>query len=112
AALPVRRPHSTHPRVPHSSPTRRSSDLPITPASDILHELAMHKRFRVRTIQAEDEIAAVTAAIGASFGGAIGVTASSGPGVALKGEGIGLAVTAELPLVVLNIQRAGPSTGM
>ena len=85
---------------------------PITPASDILHELAMHKRFRVRTIQAEDEIAAVTAAIGASFGGAIGVTASSGPGVALKGEGIGLAVTAELPLVVLNIQRAGPSTGM
>src|SRR5205809_893467 len=85
---------------------------PITPASDILHELAMHKRFRVRTIQAEDEIAAVTAAIGASFGRAIGVTASSGPGIALKGEGIGLAVTAELPLVVLNIQRAGPSTGM
>jgi 2-oxoglutarate/2-oxoacid ferredoxin oxidoreductase subunit alpha len=85
---------------------------PITPASDILHELALHKRFRVRTIQAEDEIAAVTAAIGASFGGAIGVTASSGPGVALKSEGIGLAVTAELPLVVLNIQRAGPSTGM
>jgi 2-oxoglutarate/2-oxoacid ferredoxin oxidoreductase subunit alpha len=85
---------------------------PITPASDILHELAMHKRFRVRTIQAEDEIAAVTAAIGASFGGAIGVTASSGPGIALKGEGIGLAVTAELPLVILNIQRAGPSTGM
>src|SRR5437899_6742104 len=85
---------------------------PITPASDILHELAMHKRFRVRTIQAEDEIAAVTAAIGASFGGAIGVTASSGPGIALKSEGIGLAVTAELPLVVLNIQRAGPSTGM
>jgi 2-oxoglutarate/2-oxoacid ferredoxin oxidoreductase subunit alpha len=85
---------------------------PITPASDILHELAMHKRFRVRTIQAEDEIAAVTAAIGASFGGAIGVTASSGPGIALKSEGIGLAVTAELPLVILNVQRAGPSTGM
>jgi 2-oxoglutarate ferredoxin oxidoreductase subunit alpha len=85
---------------------------PITPASDVLHELAMHKRFRVRTIQAEDEIAAVTAAIGASFGGAIGVTASSGPGIALKSEGIGLAVTAELPLVILNIQRAGPSTGM
>src|SRR2546422_1342829 len=85
---------------------------PITPASDILHELALHKRFRVRTIQAEDEIAAVTSAIGASFGGAIGVTGSSGPGVALKGEGIGLAVMAELPLVVLNIQRAGPSTGM
>ena len=72
----------------------------------------MHKRFRIRTIQAEDEIAAVTAAIGASFGGAIGVTGSSGPGIALKSEGIGLAVTAELPLVVLNIQRAGPSTGM
>ncbi len=85
---------------------------PITPASSILEELAMHKRFRVRTIQAEDEIAAVTAAIGASFGGAIGVTGSSGPGIALKGEGIGLAVTAELPLVILNIQRAGPSTGM
>src|SRR5262245_39809043 len=85
---------------------------PITPASDILHELAMHKRFRVRTIQAEDEIAAVTAAIGASFGGAIGVTASSGPGIALKGEGIGLAVTAELPLVIFDIQRGGPSTGL
>ena len=85
---------------------------PITPASGILEELAMHKRFRIRTIQAEDEIAAVTAAIGASFGGAIGVTGSSGPGIALKSEGIGLAVTAELPLVVLNIQRAGPSTGM
>src|SRR5213594_2112574 len=85
---------------------------PITPASSILEELALHKRWRVRTFQAEDEIAAVTSAIGASFGGAIGVTASSGPGIALKGEGIGLAVTAELPLVVLNIQRAGPSTGM
>src|SRR5947208_1624782 len=85
---------------------------PITPASDILHELAMHKRFGGRTIQAEDGITAVTAAIGASFGGAIGVTGSSGPGIALKSEGIGLAVTAELPLVVLNIQRAGPSTGM
>jgi 2-oxoglutarate ferredoxin oxidoreductase subunit alpha len=72
----------------------------------------MHKRFRIRTIQAEDEIAAVTAAIGAAFGGAIGVTCSSGPGIALKGEAIGLAVTAELPLVILNIQRAGPSTGM
>ena len=72
-------------------------------------ELAMHKRFRVRTIQAEDEIAAVTAAIGAAFGGAIGVTASSGPGIALKGEAIGLAVTAELPLVVFDIQRGGPA---
>jgi 2-oxoglutarate/2-oxoacid ferredoxin oxidoreductase subunit alpha len=85
---------------------------PITPASDILHELSLHKRFRIRTIQAEDEIAAVTAAIGASFGGAIGVTASSGPGIALKGEGIGLAVTAELPLVIFDIQRGGPSTGL
>src|SRR5919201_7080664 len=85
---------------------------PITPASSVLEELAMHKRFRIRTIQAEDEIAAVSAAIGAAFGGAIGVTCSSGPGIALKGEGIGLAVTAELPLVILNIQRAGPSTGM
>jgi len=85
---------------------------PITPASSILEELAMHKRFRIRTIQAEDEIAAVTAAIGASFGGAIGVTGSSGPGIALKGEGIGLAVMAELPLVVFNIQRGGPSTGL
>jgi len=85
---------------------------PITPASSVLEELAMHKRFRIRTIQAEDEIAAATAAIGASFGGAIGVTCSSGPGIALKGEAIGLAITAELPLVILNIQRAGPSTGM
>ncbi|HEV8643645.1 MAG TPA: 2-oxoacid:acceptor oxidoreductase subunit alpha [Methylomirabilota bacterium] len=85
---------------------------PITPASGILEELAMHKRFRIRTIQAEDEIAAVTAVIGAAFGGAIGVTGSSGPGIALKGEAIGLAVTSELPLVVFNIQRAGPSTGM
>jgi 2-oxoglutarate/2-oxoacid ferredoxin oxidoreductase subunit alpha len=85
---------------------------PITPASSVLEELALHKRFRIRTIQAEDEIAAVTSAIGASFAGAIGVTCSSGPGIALKGEGIGLAVTAELPLVIFNIQRAGPSTGM
>jgi 2-oxoglutarate ferredoxin oxidoreductase subunit alpha len=85
---------------------------PITPASDVLHELSLHKRFGVRTFQAEDEIAAVTAAIGASFGGAIGLTASSGPGIALKGEAIGLAVTAELPLVIFNIQRSGPSTGM
>ena len=85
---------------------------PITPASDILHELALHKRFRVRTFQAEDEIAAATAAIGASFGGCIGVTASSGPGIALKGEAIGLAVTAELPLVIFDIQRGGPSTGL
>jgi 2-oxoglutarate ferredoxin oxidoreductase subunit alpha len=85
---------------------------PITPASSILEELAAHKRFKVRTFQAEDEIAAATAAIGASFGGAIGVTASSGPGIALKGEAIGLAVTAELPLVIFDIQRGGPSTGL
>ncbi len=85
---------------------------PITPASDILHELSMHKRFRVRTIQAEDEIAAVGAVIGAAFGGAIGICATSGPGMALKAEGISLAVMAELPIVIFNIQRAGPSTGM
>lgn len=85
---------------------------PITPASDILHELARHKNFDVRTFQAEDEIAAVTAAIGASFGGHLGVTASSGPGIALKGEAIGLAVMLELPLVIVNVQRGGPSTGL
>ena len=85
---------------------------PITPASSVLEELAQHKRFGIRTIQAEDEIAAVTAAIGASFGGAIGVTCSSGPGICLKGEGIGLAVMAELPLVILDVQRGGPSTGL
>lgn len=85
---------------------------PITPASDILHELARYKNFGVKTFQAEDEIAAVGSAIGASFGGALGVTASSGPGVALKGEAIGLAVMLELPLVILNIQRGGPSTGL
>jgi len=85
---------------------------PITPASDVLHGLAKYKKFGITTFQAEDEIAACTSAIGASFGGSIGVTSSSGPGVALKGEAIGLAVMLELPLVVLNIQRAGPSTGM
>src|SRR5881275_504510 len=85
---------------------------PITPASDILHDLARHKNFGVRTFQAEDEIAAVGAALGASFGGALGVCTSSGPGVVLKSETIGLAVTLELPLVILDIQRAGPSTGM
>ena len=85
---------------------------PITPASDILHELSKYKEFGVKTMQMEDEIAAVGSAIGASFGGALGVTGSSGPGIALKGEAIGLAVMVELPLVVLNIQRAGPSTGM
>jgi len=85
---------------------------PITPASDVLHELSMHKHFRVRTMQAEDEIAAVGAVIGAAYGGAIGACATSGPGLALKSEGINLAITAELPIVVFDIQRAGPSTGM
>ena len=85
---------------------------PITPASDILHELSKHKNFGVKTFQAEDEIAAVTAAIGASFGGKLGVTASSGPGIALKTEAMGLAVMLELPLVVVNVQRGGPSTGL
>jgi 2-oxoglutarate ferredoxin oxidoreductase subunit alpha len=85
---------------------------PITPASDILHELAKHKRFGVRTFQAEDEIAGVGAALGAAFGGALGVTTTSGPGVALKSETIGLAVSLELPLIVCDIQRGGPSTGL
>jgi 2-oxoglutarate/2-oxoacid ferredoxin oxidoreductase subunit alpha len=85
---------------------------PITPASDILQDLARHKNFGVRTFQAEDEIAAVGAALGASFGGALGVCTSSGPGIVLKMETIGLAVTLELPLLILDIQRAGPSTGM
>jgi 2-oxoglutarate ferredoxin oxidoreductase subunit alpha len=85
---------------------------PITPASDILHELAKHKRFGIRTFQAEDEIAGVGAALGAAFGGALGVTTTSGPGVDLKSETIGLAVTLELPLLICDIQRAGPSTGM
>ncbi len=85
---------------------------PITPASDILHELAKHKQFGVLTIQAEDEIAAIGAAIGASFGGAIGVTGTSGPGVALKSEAIGLAVMTELPVVIIDVQRGGPSTGL
>jgi 2-oxoglutarate ferredoxin oxidoreductase subunit alpha len=85
---------------------------PITPASDILHELSRHKAFGVRTFQAEDEIAGVSAAIGASFGGALGVTTTSGPGIALKSEAIGLAVMLELPLVVVDVQRGGPSTGL
>jgi len=85
---------------------------PITPASDILHELSKHKNFGVRTFQAEDEIAAVCSSIGAAFGGAMAVTASSGPGIALKGEAIGLAVILELPLIVINVQRGGPSTGL
>ncbi len=85
---------------------------PITPASDILHHLSKHKEFGVKTFQAEDEIAAVTSAIGAAFGGSLAVTASSGPGIALKGEAIGLAFIMELPLVIINVQRGGPSTGL
>jgi len=85
---------------------------PITPASDILHELSKHKKFGVTTMQAEDEIAAIGATLGASYGGALGVTTTSGPGVALKGETISLAVALELPLVIVDVQRAGPSTGM
>jgi 2-oxoglutarate ferredoxin oxidoreductase subunit alpha len=85
---------------------------PITPASDILHELSKFRRFKVTTFQAEDEIAAIASAVGASFGGALGITASSGPGIALKGEALGLAVMTELPLVVVNVQRGGPSTGL
>ncbi|GAA0418190.1 oxidoreductase [Actinoplanes capillaceus] len=85
---------------------------PITPASDILHELSKHKRFGVTTMQAEDEIAAIGAALGAAYGGALGVTTTSGPGVALKGETISLAIALELPLVIVDVQRAGPSTGM
>src|SRR5918912_495366 len=85
---------------------------PITPASSVLEELARHKSFGVRTFQAEDEIAAVGAALGASFGGSLGVSTSAGPGVVLKSETVGLAVTLELPLVILDIHRAGPSTGM
>ena len=85
---------------------------PITPASDILHQLSTYKAFGLKTFQAEDEIAAIGAAIGASYGGALGMTASSGPGIALKTEAMGLAVMVELPLVVIDVQRAGPSTGM
>lgn len=85
---------------------------PITPASDILHELARHKNFDVRTVQAEDEIAAMAATIGASYAGSIAVTGSSGPGIALKQEAIGLAVMTELPCVIIDVQRGGPSTGL
>ncbi len=85
---------------------------PITPASDILHELSRHKNFGVITFQAEDEIAAIASAIGASNGGALGITASSGPGIALKTEAMGLAFMLELPLVIVNVQRGGPSTGL
>jgi 2-oxoglutarate/2-oxoacid ferredoxin oxidoreductase subunit alpha len=85
---------------------------PITPASDILHELSRHKSFGVRTFQAEDEIAGITAAIGASYGGCLGVTTTSGPGMALKAEAMGLAVMLEIPLLICDIQRGGPSTGL
>jgi 2-oxoglutarate ferredoxin oxidoreductase subunit alpha len=85
---------------------------PITPASDILHELSKHKNFGVTTFQAEDEIAGIGAALGASYGGALGMTTTSGPGVALKSETIGLAVMTELPLIVIDVQRGGPSTGL
>lgn len=85
---------------------------PITPASDILHELSRYKSFGIKTFQAEDEIAAIASAIGASYGGSLGVTTTSGPGMALKGEAMGLAVMLEIPLVIVNIQRGGPSTGL
>lgn len=85
---------------------------PITPASDILHELSKHKTFNIRTFQAEDEIAGITSAIGASYGGSLGVTTTSGPGMALKSEAMGLAVMLEIPLVIVNVQRGGPSTGL
>jgi 2-oxoglutarate ferredoxin oxidoreductase subunit alpha len=85
---------------------------PITPASDILHELSKHKAFGVKTFQAEDEIAAITSAIGASYGGLLGITSTSGPGMALKAEAMGLAVMLEIPLIIVNIQRGGPSTGL
>ena len=85
---------------------------PITPASDILHELSRHKNFGVRTFQAEDEIAAIASAIGASYGGSLGITTTSGPGLALKTEAMGLAVMLEIPLLVIDIQRGGPSTGL
>jgi 2-oxoglutarate ferredoxin oxidoreductase subunit alpha len=85
---------------------------PITPASDILHDLSKYKNFGIRTFQAEDEIAGITAAIGAAYGGSLGITSTSGPGMALKGEAMGLAVMLEIPLVIINIQRGGPSTGL
>jgi 2-oxoglutarate ferredoxin oxidoreductase subunit alpha len=85
---------------------------PITPASDILHDLSKYKNFGIRTFQAEDEIAGITSAIGAAYGGSLGITSTSGPGMALKGEAMGLAVMLEIPLVIINIQRGGPSTGL
>src|SRR5204863_1650464 len=88
------------------------ASYPITPASELLHELSKHKNFGVRTLQAEEEIAAAGAAVGAAFGGSLGVTGTSGPGLDLKSETIGLAVMLELPMIVVDVQRAGPSTGM
>src|SRR3989440_6538885 len=88
------------------------ASYPITPASDILHELSKHKNFGVRTMQAEDEIAAAGAIVGAAFGGHLGVTATSGPGVDLKSETMGLAISLELPMLIIDIQRGGPSTGL
>jgi len=85
---------------------------PITPATDILHELSKHKAFNIRTFQAEDEIAGITSAIGASYGGMLGITTTSGPGMALKTEAMGLAVMLEIPLIIVNVQRGGPSTGL
>ena len=88
------------------------ASYPITPASDILHELSKLRHFGVRTVQAEDEIAAIGMAIGAAYGGGLGLTGTSGPGVALKTEAVGLAVMTELPVVIVNVQRGGPSTGL
>ena len=85
---------------------------PITPASDILHELSKYKEFGVKTFQAEDEIAAICTSIGAGLTGSLAITTSSGPGIALKGEAIGLAISYEMPLVIVNVQRGGPSTGL
>ena len=95
-----------------SGKTLYYASYPITPASDILHELSQFKNYGVRTFQAEDEIAAMTSIVGAAFGGAMGVTGSSGPGIALKGEGMGLGVMTELPMLIINVQRGGPSTGL
>ncbi len=85
---------------------------PITPASEILHYLSRYKDFGVKTFQAEDEIAGITSAIGASFGGSLAITTTSGPGLSLKSEAMGLAVMTELPLVIVDVQRGGPSTGL
>ena len=123
AALPagdLHQHHRQHRRWPGASsppaswPSCRcsSGSYPITPASDILHELSKHKNFGVRTLQAEDEIAGIGAALGAAFGGHLGVTTTSGPGLALKAETMGLAISLELPLLIIDVQRGGPSTGL